>query len=427
MTRQSRAALLVFATLTLSPTSTAFADNWPRFHGPNGTGIAHDKDVPVEWDDKHNVLWKVSIPGLGHSSPVVWGDRLFVQSASTDGKERLLLCINVKNGETLWTRTVNGFKAPKHAKNSLASATPSTDGKRVYSAFWNGAEIVLAAFDMDGNPLWSRNLGTWTSEHGPGASPVVYEDKVYFANDQDGISHVLALDAATGDTRWKLERKAYRACYSAPFLLHRFNRKSELIVGSTAGLTAYDPDNGAEIWKWTWPWPNPKKALRTTGSPVFGNGMIYHYGGEGQKTSFAVAVPYGEKGDVPDQAVAWRDRNNFPYVPSAIYYRNHLYFVNDRGDAGCYDAKTGKRIWQERLQGSFSSSPVLIDGKLYACNEDGDVYVLAAEPVFRILARNTVGERTVASPAVSNNRLFIRTDQHLICIAKDRRSAEAPK
>src|SRR5262249_10522827 len=148
--------------------------------------------------------------------------------------------------------------------------------------------------------------------------PVVYQDKVYFANDQDGISHVLALDAATGDTRWKLERKAYRACYSAPFLLHRFNRKSELIVGSTAGLTAYDPDNGAEIWKWTWPWPNPKKALRTTGSPVFGNGMIYHHGGEGQKTSFAVAVPYGDKGDVPDQTVAWRDRNNFPYVPSAI-------------------------------------------------------------------------------------------------------------
>jgi outer membrane protein assembly factor BamB len=297
----------------------------------------------------------------------------------------------------------------------------------VYAAFWNGAEIVMAAFDLDGNPQWSRNLGTWTSEHGPGASPVVYQDKVFFANDQDGISHLMAFDAATGDTRWKVERKAYRACYSAPFLLHRFNRKSELVVGSTAGLTAYDPENGSEIWKWTWMWPNPKKALRTTGSPVFGNGMIYHYGGEGQKTSFAVGVPYGDKGDVADQFVAWRDRNNFPYVPSAIFYRDHLYFVNDRGDAGCYDARTGKRIWQERLQGSFSSSPVLIDGKLYACNEDGDVYVLAAEPVFRILARNTVGERTVASPAVSNNRLFIRTDQFLICIAKDRRSAEAPK
>jgi outer membrane protein assembly factor BamB len=416
---QSRIALLLSAALVVFSTPFASAADWPRFRGPNGTGIANDKNVPVRWDDKHNVLWKVPVPGLGHSSPVVWGDRLFVQSASTDGKERLLLCIDVKTGKTRWTRTVNGFKAAKHAKNSLASATPATDGKRVYAAFWNGAEIVLAAFDFDGHPQWSRNLGTWTSEHGPGASPVVYGEKVYFANDQDGVSHVVALEAATGEVSWKMERKAYRACYSAPFLLERPKRKAELVVGSTAGLTAYDPDSGAEVWKWNWPWSNPKKALRTTGSPVFGDGLVFHYGGEGQKTSFAVAVPFGDKGDVPDKQLAWRDWNTFPYVPSALFYCDHLYFVNDRGVAGCYQARSGKKVWLEQLQGTFSSSPVIIDGKLYACNEDGDVYVLAAESTFRELARNSVSEKVVASPAVSNNCLFIRTDRHLICIGKN--------
>jgi outer membrane protein assembly factor BamB len=419
MTRLSRTGLSVLAALAFTLTPFASAGDWPRFRGPNGTGIAFDKDVPLKWDDKHNLLWKVPLPGLGHSSPIVWGDRLFVQSASEDGKERLLLCVNVKDGETLWKKSVNGVKAPKHVKNTLASATPTTDGKRVYAAFWNGGEILLAAFDFAGNPQWTRNLGTWTSEHGPGASPVVYEDKIFFANDQDGVSHVVALDAATGEVRWKTERKAYRASYSAPFLLHRFNRKSELVVGSTAGLTGYDPDSGREIWKWTWPWPNPKKALRTTGSPVFGQGMVFHYGGEGKATSFAVAIPYGDKGDLPDKSVAWQDRNTFPYVPSAVFYGGHLYFVNDRGFAGCYEARTGKRVWLERLQGSFASSPVIIDGKLYACNEDGDVYVLAAEPVFRELARNTVGERVIASPAVSNNRLFIRGEHHLFCVGKN--------
>jgi outer membrane protein assembly factor BamB len=181
------------------------------------------------------------------------------------------------------------------------------------------------------------------------------------------------------------------------------------------------------VWKWDWPWSSPKKALRTTGSPVFGDGLIFHYGGEGLNTSYAVAVPFGDKGAVADKNLAWRDRNNFPYVSSAVFYRDHLYFVNDRGFAGCYEAKSGKKIWLERLQGNFASSPVIIDGKFYACNEQGDAYVLAAEPTFRMLARNTVGERVIASPAVSNNRLFIRTDHHLICIANDGTKREGSK
>jgi outer membrane protein assembly factor BamB len=395
---------------------TAPAGNWPRFRGPNGSGVADDKGIPVRWDAQAGVLWKVALPGLGNSSPVVWGERLFVQTASPDGRERRLLCLDTRTGKTLWSRAMPGARAKTHPKNTLASSTPATDGQRVYAAFWDGKDIELAAFDLDGKQAWSRNLGTFTSQHGAGASPVVYGDKVYFANDQDGTSTLLAFNKKDGTTAWEAGRPAYRACYSSPMLRREPGAAPELLVISTMEFTGYDPQTGGKDWAWHWKFTAPMP-LRTTGSPVYADGTLFACSGDGGGPRHMVAVKLDGHGKDTRSRLLWENKKDFPYVPTILVRDGHLYFVNDRGVAGCFEAQTGKRVWLERLSGdSFISSPVLVDGRIYAASEGGEVFVLAAEPTFRLLARNPLGEGIRATPAVAGGRLFLRGEQHLYCI-----------
>jgi outer membrane protein assembly factor BamB len=407
---------LVVIGLALTGAGVAAGANWPRFRGPNGTGVAADKDIPVTWDEQHGILWKIALPGPGNSSPIVWGKRLFTEAASKDGQQRMLLCVDVSDGKVLWSRTAPGRRAKTHPKNTLASATPASDGERVYAAFWDGKDVALVAYDFDGNLVWRRDLGKFVSQHGAGASPVVYRDKVFFANDQDGTAVLLALDAATGKTVWQAPREAHRACYSSPFVLERPGAAPELVVASTGGITAYDPDTGHANWHWKWVFDG--MPLRTTGSPIAAHGMIFACSGDGGGPRHMVAVRLEGTGPATRPVLAWENKKAFPYVPTLLARGEHLYFVNDKGIAGCYVAKTGEPVWSERLGGSLVSSPVLIDGKIYAATEDGDVYVLAAEPTYRLLAKNTLGERVVATPAVADNRLFIRGQSHLFCIGK---------
>jgi outer membrane protein assembly factor BamB len=407
------AAALVFLAV---PTTSA--DNWPRFRGPNGTGVAADKDVPVKWAEGDGILWKIALPGLGNSSPVVWGDRVFVQAAPPGGRERQLVCVSASTGKLLWSRGVPGTRAKTHPKNTLASSTPATDGARVYAAFWDGSDILLAAYDMDGRPVWDRKLGTFTSQHGAGASPVVFEDKVYFANDQDDTSTLYAFDARTGKTVWQDERPAYRACYSSPFLLRKPGHRPELVVVSTMAITSYEPHAGRKNWVYKWEF-SAKMPLRTTGSAIADDGMLFACSGDGGGDRHMIALRLQGAGPRTKVELAWENKRDFPYVPTILQRGEHLYFVNDRGMAGCYEARTGKRVWFERLPGAtFTSSPVLIDGKVYAASEEGEVFVLAAEPTFRLLARNALGEPVRATPAVADNRLFLRGRTHLFCIAK---------
>jgi outer membrane protein assembly factor BamB len=406
------------AALALLLVTTTAADNWPRFRGPNGTGVSADKDVPVKWDEGSGILWKASLPGLGNSSPVVWGDRLFVQASPRGGKERQLVCLSATTGKQLWARSVRGTTAKTHPKNTLASSTPATDGERVYAAFWDGAEITLAAYDMDGRPVWDRKLGAFTSQHGAGASPVVFQDKVYFANDQDGTSTLYAFDARTGKTVWQAQRPAYRACYSAPFLLERQGHRPELIVVSTTGITSYEPHSGRKNWNYRWKF-SAKMPLRTIGSAVVADGMLLACSGDGGGDRHMIALRLEGAGPRTKAELAWQNKKDFPYVPTVLLRGEHVYFVNDKGVAGCYEVRTGKKVWFERLPGAtFTASPVLIDGKIYAASEEGEVFVLAAEPTFRLLARNPVGEAVRATPAVADNRLFVRGRQHLFCVAK---------
>jgi outer membrane protein assembly factor BamB len=396
------------------------AADWPRFRGPNGTGVAADKDVPVQWDAKENVLWKKSVPGVGHSSPIVSGNKLFLQSSSEDGAERWLLCYEVANGDLLWKKSAPGAKVKTHPKNNLASSTPCTDGERVYAASWDGKDVSLVAYDFKGEQAWKRDLGGFVSQHGAGFSPMVYGGKVFLNDDQDGAAELLAFDAKTGRDAWKAERKAFRACYSTPFVLEKDKGEAELIVASTGAITSYQPDDGSV--NWTYAWGFAKMPLRTVASPLAAAGLIVANSGDGAGDRDAIAIRPGV-GELTEKNLVWQVRKTFPYVPCLLAKGDYLYGVNDEGAALCIAAKTGEVVWSERLNSPMTASPLLIDGAVYAFGEDGKVHVFAAEPKYKSLGRNDLGEGVMATPAVADGRLYVRGNEHLYCIGKSGRSS----
>jgi outer membrane protein assembly factor BamB len=413
--------LLLAACGVIGLALTADAANWPRFRGPNGDGVAQDKDIPVTWTDR-DVLWKAALPGAGNSSPIVWGDRLFLQSASTDGKERYLLCLSAGDGKEVWRRTLPGAAAHKHPKNTLASSTPATDGERVYAYFWDGQAVSLSAFDLKGGPLWTYDIGKFSSDHGAGVSPVVYDGKVYLLNDQGEGGSVIALDAKSGKKAWEAQRGHYqdRACHSTPFVLRRKGEAPELVVASSMGVTGYALDSGARDWQYDWSWAG--RPLRTVASPVLADGgLIVANSGDGGGDRLTVAITPGSKNGTRP-AVAWQSGKPkfMPYVPCFLSRGEYLYWVSDVGYAGCTAARTGATVWTEELvrRGAFTSSPVLIGDKVYAAEEGGDVFVFAAEPTYKLLARNRLGEGVKATPAVADGKLFVRGESHLYCIGK---------
>lgn len=408
--------LLVFALVTTAGVS--FAENWPRFRGPNGTGIVMNAKIPVEWK-KDDILWKVKIPGQGNSSPVIWENKLFLQSALPDGSQRMLVCLDAQTGEALWKQTIPAGSAKIHKMNTLASSTPAVDGKRVYVSFWDGSHVTVTAYDLNGKMEWNRNLGSFTSQHGAGASPIVAGDKVFLLFDQDEKASLVALNAANGKTVWEKPRPAYRACYGSPFLWNRGGDK-ELVVVTTLELTGYNPATGKVNWRY--PWKHSSKfPLRVTASPTYLGDVIFASSGDGGGDRNTLALKVNGKGGDYFTEVLWNNKNkkDFPYVPTTLAHDGKLYFVHDKGYASCFDAKTGKKIWSERLpDANFTASPLLINGKIYAPSEEGFVFVLGTGPMFEILARNELGEIIRATPAVANDRLYIRGNTHLFCIGE---------
>jgi outer membrane protein assembly factor BamB len=427
MTPRSSSWRIWLAIVILLPAcSLAGAGDWPRFRGPNGAGIAQDKDVPVQWTDE-NILWKTSIPGVGHSSPIVCKGRVFLQAASSEGGgDRWLLCLDAGKGEILWKARSPGARAKKHPLNSFASSTPASDGQRVYAAFWDGKAAHLGAYDFQsGNPLWQKDLGTYTSQHGFGHSPMLVDGKVILANDQDGVSNLLAFDAKSGEPVWQTERTPYRACYSTPLIHAKPDGGKELIVASTAGITSYNPDNGKPNWWYTWKFPG--MPLRTVGSPILAGNLVVATSGDGAGDRGVIAVRLGGQGEVTGTNLVWKNnvKKYFPYVPCLLSQGDHLYSVSDTGFAACHVAETGEEVWREQVsKDGFTASPILVDGKVYAVAKNGVVYVFEAAPKFKLLARNRIGEAVSSTPALSDNRLFIRDESHLYCIGKrDSKSA----
>jgi len=424
--------VLCFCPANVAAGETAKQSNWDRFRGPNGAGTSDDKNVPLKFGGNENIVWKVELEGGGNSSPVVWGKHVFLHSTSKNGKLRSLLCLDTADGKIRWQKSIPAAPAKIRADSSLASSTPTTDGKAVFVSFWDGKDVLLSAYDFQGERLWIKNLGDFNSQHGPGASPIVYKDMLILANDMDKDdfntkvpnarpSMLIALDKRTGGLVWETPRVAERACYSAPFLLHRSGKKApELVVTSTTAVTGYNVETGAKLWEAKgWQENFPKGPLRTVASPALvGDVLCVCSGGDAGR--FAIGLDLRGPGNTPPPRL-WENPKDFPYVPSPVARGEHVYFVTDAGLAGCYHARTGKRVWLERLaDAGFYASPLIIDGKVYATSAVGDVYVFAAEPTFRLLARNALGEGVRATAAVADGRLYIRGERHLYCIGKKR-------
>jgi outer membrane protein assembly factor BamB len=415
---------LVSATLlaVLLPAATAVSqENWPRFRGDNGTGISDAKGIPATFSPG-DFAWNIKLPGKGHGSPIVWGDRLFVTSASETGEQdggetRELYCINPANGEILWSRDMGFNTSHKHKKNSFASSTPCTDGEQIYVAFADEQKLILAAYTMDGDLSWRRILGAFTSQHGFGVSPILYHDLLILPKDMMGNSTITAFNKQTGDTVWSIPRAQRRTSYATPIILRREGHSDQLItVSGASGISGHVPTTGEVIWT-TEEFPQ-----RTVASPIPAGGLVIASCGGGGRGSHLWAVSPDGHGDVTETHIKWRRKRELPYVPTPIAYRNWLFLLNDQGVLSCVEPETGENLWSKRAFGeptTVSSSMICIDGKLYCTDEDGKVAVIEASPEFKVLGISTLGDRSHATPAVAGGRLFFRTFERLMCLEAD--------
>lgn len=407
--------LLLSSFLALAFAHALQAADWPRFRGPNGFGTAEGTLPAI---NPSAPTWKVAIPGKGAGSPIVVKGKLFLQSASADGTKRTLMCLDPKTGATLWAKDAPGQNTKFHAKNSLASSTPASDGELVYCVWWDGAALHLFAYDFAGNIKWTQAMGDYASQHGAAHSPAVVRGKVFVNFDQDGAAELFAFDAKTGSKAWSVKRPPERACYTTPFLLEQPGQPAVLLVASTNAIDGYDPASGKVVWHFTVNWANPKKKLRMIGAPVYADGLLVCYAGEGGVGRYILAIKPGGSGDISSTAKVWDANKQSPYVPSMLVKGEHLYWVHDDGRAVCAELKTGKVLWEETLFGNgVSSSPILVGDKILAISEKGQVAILKADKTFELPTKIDLGETVFATPAIADGTVYIRGTSHLFCFA----------
>jgi outer membrane protein assembly factor BamB len=402
-------------------------ENWPGWRGPDRNGVSHETGLPLMWSETENVAWKSPLPGLGVGGPIVWGDRIFVTDSDGPRLSNLhVICLARTTGKELWHDQFWGTSPTLHHENksSMATPVPVTDGRHVFSFFGTGDVFCTT---VEGELVWHRSLA---SEYAPfenrfaaSSSPLLYENLIIVQCDHYGASYVLAIDKRTGANAWKVDRPDYWHSWASPQLVPVASSAGESRAGGSAGrnelvlcgsekLDAFDPATGRKLW-------TVRGMLRECiPTPVFGNGLIYAVSGPKGPT---LAVRPGGRGDVTDSRVAWSATRGAPFVPSAILVGTTYDLVDDGGILTCLDASTGDRRWQKRLPGRYTASPIAGDGKIYFFNEDGTTTVISSrEPVYRELARNTIGEPIFATPGLSQGCLFIRTPGHLWCIGRPR-------
>ena len=380
--------------------------HWPRFRGPSGQGLTGLKSLPSTWTkDSKNILWRTKVPGQGNSSPIVWGNRLFLTSAGEDGADRSVHCLDTNDGKLLWLRKVPERPAERGVrdKNGFASATPVTDGERVI-AFLGTCGLVC--YDVKGNLQWQYDEFRISTTHGTGSSPVLYRDSVILVQDQNRAPSIfLALDKRSGKLLWK-QKRGPAMTWSTPVVL-RVGDRDELIFAGAETVKGYDPKSGKELWSLKGP------TYEVVPAVVFGNGLLYSASGRNGPT---LALRPGGSGDVTETHLAWRAVRGGPHVPAPLYLGGRLYTVNDFGVATCLDAETGRLIWQQRISDRFSASPIEAGGLLYCPAESGVTYVLKASDRFEVVAENDLGSPILASPAVVDGKLLLRTQDELVCI-----------
>ena len=418
--------------------NTAGAASWPQWRGPSGQGVSEETNLPSEWTATRNIKWKAAIPGRGHSSPIVWGNRIFLTTAiegevvpgakavkHMDGDKEFVhpdsvganrkhqfqvICLDRKTGKILWTQTA--FEGTpyddRHRKSSYAASTPATDGSSVYAFF--GTE-GLYAYDMSGKLLWKADLGKLgTVGMGTGTSPILFKNNVIVQCDEESgaSSFIVGIDKKTGKELWRTPRKV-QVSWSTPLLVQTASR-AELITSGTEFVIAYDPETGKELWR--------HKGVESNAipSPVANRDLVFVSAGFPAK--IAMAIKLGGNGDLAEEVV-WKYAKGTAYVPSPILYGDYLYLTSDRGVLTCLDAKTGEVKYEGGrvpVPASFTASPVAFDGKILLTSEDGDTFVVKAGPKHEIIGTNTVGEPVYASPAVADGHIFIRGERNLYCI-----------
>jgi len=382
---------------------------WPRWRGPSGQGLAIDGAYVDTWSDKENVLWRARVAGRGHSSPIVWDDRIFLTTAYNDGRAAML-AFQRSDGKPLWEAIVPD-RTPEylHPKNSNASATATTDGTRIYAFFGNKG---VMAVDFNGRVLWHRSLGRFDNYHGTAGSPLLYKDKLILFQDHATGGFVTALNAADGKPLWRTPRRG-SVGWSTPVALHAFGR-DEVVVSSQASVDSYDPDTGRLLWSAR---GNTYEVIPT---PVVGHGLVFCASGRAGPT---LAIKPGGSGDVTQTHIAWESPRGSPFVPSPLLYGDYLYLVNDMTSiATTFDASTGKLMWQGRLgvamREGFSASPVGVNGKVFFTNDEGETFVLKAGSTFELLHVNRLNAQVLASPALVDGKWYFRTDRELLAIGR---------
>ena len=440
-------ALIQVLALSICSTHTAPAQEWPSFRGAFARGVADGQSLPADWDVKagRNVRWKTAVPGIGHSSPVVWGERVFLTTAVPAESPALvlgdkggidlandkppiswrLLCLDTRDGKLIWEREAHAGepRAARHVKSSQANPTPATDGKTVVALFGSG---TLVAHDVDGTRRWSLDLGTLNpgllgdpkSEWGHASSPLIFENLAIVQVDKHAGSFLAAFDLASGKPAWRVERTE-RPVWATP-TLHAAGGRAELIVVGGLHVRGYDPRTGKELWRFK------DEAEVKTPTPFVSDGLVIFAGGYRGRPLFAIRA--GASGDVSVPAdaasgpsLAWRSEPGGPYTTTPLAYRDLLYAVRDEGVLGVYELKTGALVYRERTGTTHSASPVASDGKLYLAGEDGQLLVLRAGRAFDVAARIDMGETVFATPAIARGTLYVRTRAHLYAI-----SAAAP-
>jgi outer membrane protein assembly factor BamB len=401
--------------------AVAHAENWPQFRGPTGQGISSETALPLAWSSDKNVAWKTEIPGESWSSPIVWENRVFLTTATDDGQSCRVLSLDAKSGQVLWNKEVfRQVPRRKEGRNTYATPTPATDGERVYACFGDGSFVALT---FSGDIVWTNRDFPFHGQHGLGSSPILYGDLLIMARDgsSDGEdkqlgwqkpwdqSYVIALDTKTGKERWKGKRGLSRISHGVPAIWEH-DGKAQVVSEAGDVLQGFDAKTGERLWS--------SKVIGEGKVPsvVIGEGLAFTSGGWGGKETIK-AFKLGGAGDLNETNLVWEQRKAMPKVPSMLYVKPHLFSISDGGIATCMKAETGEVVWQERVGGNFSASPVTANGRIYFLSDEGVTTVVEAGPKFQVLARNSLDEKVQASMAISGGRLFIRTEKNLICIS----------